>query len=328
MLIRIFRSTGFFPPVLLAILTGLMWAVSLSSTYSIIPPNGMPFYDAVCGLLNLLPVWAGAVLGGILHLSQAIHLNLVLNKHEVHFKRSWLPALVYVVLAGLIPPFLWIHPALFAASFLIFALDLIFEFYKNRQALSIIFHTGFLLGLASLFYLPAVVLFAFFFFSLIILRPFSWREWVVGFMGITIPFYLAFTVYFLLDRLPILYEDIFVTGIRRQIELGLLFVKEYVPSISWVLILLLLSLNRMRSNYMRNATKTRLIQQLLFLLIPMLLFAALVSKDDLPYRFQPLALPITVYVSYYFLAGKKMWMMETAFLLLIGGWAYNFFMPH
>lgn len=328
MLIRIFRSPGFFPPVLLAIVTGLMWAISLSGSYSVIPPNGLPFYDAVCQGLALLPAWVGAVLGGLLHYSQAIHLNLILNKHEVHFKRSWLPALIYVVLAGLIPPFLWIHPALFATSLLIFALDLIFQFYKNRQALSLIFHTGFLLGLASLFYLPTVVLFVFFFLSLIVLRPFSWREWIVGFMGITLPFYLAFTTYFLLDRLPVLYHDIFITGIRRQLELDLLFVKAYIPSISWAGILLLLAIGKMRSNYLRNATKTRLIQQLLFVLIPILILSALLSKDDQPYRFQPVALPVAVYVSYFFLSGKKMWMMETAFMLLLAGWVYNFFMPH
>lgn len=328
MLIRIFRSTGFLPPVLLAVLTGLMWAISLSGTYSIIPPNGMPFYDAVCSLLAVLPAWAGAVVGGLLHYTQAIHLNLVLNKHEVHFKRSWLPALTYVVLGGLLPPYLWIHPGLFTASLLILALDLVFQFYKNRQALSLIFHTGFLLGLSSLFYLPAVVLVLFFFLSLLILRPFSWREWAVGFMGIAIPFYLAFTVYFLLDRLPGLYEDIFITGIKRQIELGRLFVREYVPSLSWAAVLLLLSFANVRSNYLRNVTKTRLIQQLLFLLIPILFFAAILSKDDLPYRFQLMAVPISVYVSYYFLVGKKMWLMETAFLLLLAGWAYNFFMVH
>jgi len=180
MLIRIFRSTGLFPPVLLAILTGLMWVISLSGSYSIIPPNGMPFYDAVCGLMGKVPAWTGALLGWLLHFSQAIHLNLVLNKHDVHFKKSWLPALIYAMLAGLIPPFLSLHPALFATTFLIFALDMMFGFYKNREALSILFHTGFLLGLASLFYLPTVVLFVFFFLSLTILRPFSWREWVVG----------------------------------------------------------------------------------------------------------------------------------------------------
>lgn len=289
----------------------------------------MPFYDAVCRALSWLPAWAGAVLGGLLHFSQAIHLNLVLNKHEVHFKRSWLPALTYVVLAGLIPPFLGLHPALFAVSLLIFALDMIFQFYKNRQALSLIFHTGFLLGLASLFYLPAIVLFVFFYFSLIVLRPFSWREWIVGFMGSTLPFYLIFTVYFVMDQFPVLYQNVFLSGFSRHpVGDTPLFTQSYIPSISWAGILLLLAMAGMRSNYLRNATKTRLIQQLLFILIPILIFSASVPKDQQLYHFQLLALPAAVYVSYFFLSGKKMWIMETAFILLLAGWAYNFFMPH
>ena len=120
MLIRIFRSTQLLPLILLAILSGTMWMVSKSDSYRVVEANGMPLYDLVVAVLGNLPIWAGPLIGFVLTFSQAIHLNLVLNKHEVLYKNSWLPALLYVVLIGILPPLLWFHPLLFVNSILIF----------------------------------------------------------------------------------------------------------------------------------------------------------------------------------------------------------------
>lgn len=302
-----------------------MWTISKSVSYRVVDPNGMPLYDLTIKLLHFLPAWFGLLLGFILVTSQAIHLNLILNKHEILYKQSWLPALMYVVLAGLLPPFLWIHPLLFVNSILIFVVDRIFSLYKSDRPLSLAFDAAFLLSMSALFYLPAVVLFLFYFLGIIILRPFSWREWVVGLMGLFLPFFLAFLYYFLNDELKSFYERIFISGIKRQIDLTHFFNVEYSLSIVLVGVLFVLSLLKLQTNYFKNVSKARLIQQLLVLLIPICLLSVLVSRDELLFRFNTLALPLSVYLSYYFLSGKKIWLMELMFLLLLGGWAYNYF---
>ncbi len=325
MLIRIFRSTQLLPLILLAILSGTMWMVSKSDSYRVVEANGMPLYDLVVAVLGNLPIWAGPLIGFVLTFSQAIHLNLVLNKHEVLYKNSWLPALLYVVLIGILPPFLWFHPLLFVNSILIFVLDRIFGLYKNESSMALAFDSAFMLSLAALFYLPAVVLFIFYFLSMMILRPFSWREWMVGILGMFLPFFFAFLFYFLKDELQLFYERVFVSGIKRQIDLQHSFTLEYTLSLVLIGVFFLFSLLRLQVNYFKNVTKSRLIQQLLVLMIPVCLLSVLVSRDELLFRFNTIPLPLSVYLSYYFLSGKKMWLMELMFLLLLCSWAYNYF---
>jgi hypothetical protein len=325
MLIKAFRSTQIFPLILLVILSGAMWMISKSVSYRIVDPNGMPLYDLVIALIGYLPVWAGPIIGFLLTTSQAIHLNFVLNKHEVLYRSSWLPALLYVVLIGLLPPFLWIHPLLFVNSILIFVLDRLFSLYKGNSPLALAFDSAFLLSLSALFYLPAVILFIFYFLCIIILRPFSWREWMAGIFGLLFPFFFAFLYYFLRDELQLFYDRVFVSGIKRQIDLQHFFTISYTLSIAIVGVLFLLSLLRLQTNYFKNVTKSRLIQQLLVLMIPVCLLSVLVSRDELLFRFNTIALPLSVYLSYYFLTAKKIWMAELFFLLLLSSWIYNYF---
>jgi hypothetical protein len=325
MLIRAFRSTRFFPVMLLVILSGALWTISYTHSYKVVEGNGMPFYDIVLRLMALLPAWAGPLLGVLLVNLQGIHLNLVLNKHEVLYKQSWLPALLYVVLASLLPAFLWLHPLLFVNTILIFALDKIFSLYKSPGPLSLAFDGAFLLSLASLFYLPAVVLGLFYFLCLLILRPFSWREWTVGILGWLLPFFLAFTWYFLNDQLLLFYEQVFISGIKREIDLRQIFNIGYSFSLAVVGLLFILSLLRLQTNYFKNVTKARLIQQLLVLMIPICLLSVLVSRDEWLFRFSPLALPLSVYLAYYFLSSRKIWISEALFLLLAGSLLYNYF---
>ncbi len=325
MLIRAFKSTRIFPLILLTILSAGMWMSSKSVGYHIVDPNGMPLYDLAVYFLSFMPAWSGLLIGFILVTTQAIHLSLVLNKHEVLYKQSWLPALMYLMMAGLLPPFLWFHPLLFVNSILIFVLDRLFSLYKNPSPLKPAFDAAFLLSLAALFYLPAVILIVFYFLCMIILRPFSWREWMAGVMGLFLPFFFAFLFYFLNDELLSFYERVFISGIKRQIDLKHFFNVEYTFSLSLAGIYFILSLLKLQTNYFKNVTKARLVQQLLVLLIPICVLSVLVSRDELLFRFNTLAIPFSVYLAYYFLSGKKEWLMEVMFLLLAGSWVYNFF---
>lgn len=326
MLIRLYRSTGFFPPVLLVFLTAAVWIVSKSISYNVVPANGMPLYDLVVTILSLAPEWVGPVLGGLLLASQAIHWNLVLNSNEVQYKQSWLPALMYLILASILPPFLWMHPLLFVNSMLILLLDRIFRLYKNKSTASLIFDAGFILSLASLFYRPVIYLFVFFFLALMILRPFSWREWMIGIMGLFLPIFFTYVYYLLTDQSGIFFSRWSFSSIRPAVELPVgLGIQPYLPGLGILCLLFLVSVVRVQSNYYRNVTKTRLIQQLLLLMIPILFIITLINTDAGLYRYSLLALPLSVFLSYYFLIGKKVWMMELTLVLLLAVWAYHYF---
>lgn len=325
MLIRSFRTTQIFPLVILVVLSATMWFVSKSGTYEIVAANGMPLYDLIVKALTFIPPVLSVFLAFLLFTSQALHINHVINKHEVLYKQSWLPALMFIIIAGLFPPFLWIHPILFVNSLLIFVFDKLFSLYKHPTPLALAFDGAFLLSLSALFYLPTIFLFLFYILCIIILRPFSWRLWSVSFMGLLLPFFFAFFYYFWNNELMSFYEWVFVSGIKRQIDLTHIFNVKYILSVVIVGILFILSLLKLQTNYFKNVTKSRLIQQLLVLLIPIGILSVLFSRDESLYRYSIIVLPLSIYLAYYFLSGKKRWVMELMFLILCAGWIYNYF---
>jgi len=325
MLIRVCKNTQPIPLILIIIISIITWSFSANSQFKIVETNGMPLYEIANYLVNSLPIWLVPILGFLITVSQAIHLNFILNKHEVLYKDSYLPALMFTVLAGLLPPFLWFHPILIVNTILIFALDKIFALYKNSSPFSNCFDSAFLLALAALTYLPSIVLFLVYAVSLLVLRPFSWREWTIGIMGFILPFFFAFLYYFLQNQLLDFYNGVFITGINKKLDWNHFFVLKYTTSVIIVCLLLIFSIVRLQSNYYKNVTKSRLIQQLLFILIPVGLLSVLVSRDEQLYRFEILIVPFSVYLGYFFLSTKKQWMAESIFVVLIAAWIYNFF---
>ena len=68
-----------------------------------------------------------------------------------------------------------------------------------------------------------------------------------------------------------------------------------------------------------------LIQQLLLLLIVAGIVTVLISREEHMFSFSILALPLSAYISYYFLSGKKNWIMEIVFAILASSWIWNYF---
>jgi len=325
MLIRICKTTQPTPVILIVIISVVIRFLAFNECEKLADENGMPLYDLIWQFMHAGGKYVVLVTGFILTTTQAIHLNYVLNKHAVLYKNSWLPALMYSVLSGLLPLFLSFHPIILVNTILIFALDQIFSLYKTDHSLSSIFNIGFLLAIGALIYLPSIVMFILFIAAILILRPFSWREWIVSIMGFLLPFFLAFLYYFMTNHLMEFYQRLVVTGINKKPDLKHIFTYQYSISLILTGVLFVLSIFRLQANYYKNVTKSRLIQQLLFIMIIVGFISVVVSLDDQLYRFSILAIPFSVYLAYYFLSGKKEWINETTFLVLLITWMYNFF---
>ena len=325
MFVRLFKSSQ---PMIAAFLVVPVIFASFASykwNFSTLPPNGMPFYDVLYSTFAAFPSSVRVLLVSLLLFQQAIHLNFVLNKHELLFKKSWMPALMYIIIGSLLPPFQWFHPMIFVNTLLIFALDKIFQLYKNDTPLKIDFDIGFIIGLASMFYLPLLVFIFFFGSALILLRQFSWRDWVTGIIGVLMPLFFAFCYFFLTDHLMLLYEKIVLSGIRRPKSLDNFFSKGYLFSILLISFISLLSVFKQQSNYFKNVTKTRL-NHLLFILFAITgTITSFFTETPMLYRFYILAIPMSVWAAYFFLSMKKQWLSELILLLLISGWVYNYF---
>jgi hypothetical protein len=83
-------------------------------------------------------------------------------------------------------------PVLVANTFMLLALKNILDTLKNNQATSYIFTSGFMIGVASLFYSPYFTFIVFGVISLLQLRSFKILEKLQFFIGIFIPYYFLF----------------------------------------------------------------------------------------------------------------------------------------
>lgn len=97
--------------------------------------------------------------------------------------KGWMPVPVTVCF-GLLFRHALLRPDLLGGIVISLALVfLILSTYRQDSVLGTLFHVGMLAALAALFHGPGLLLFIVILFSIFILRPGAWREWVMPFMG-------------------------------------------------------------------------------------------------------------------------------------------------
>lgn len=324
MVINFFRSQQPLAYIMLAITAIVIWIAGYGSNFAVHTDNAMPFYFFILSIIKPFPTALYFLSALTLIIIQAIHLNNIINKHEVLYKSSLLPGLFFILLSCAIPQFISFHPLIIVNSILIFILDKIFRLYKNETPLALDFDICVLLSVATLFYFPAIIFILIYAIGLIILRPFSWRDWIVGLMGFLTPVFFVILYFFLTERLNEFGEMVFRNEITRQFNIKNAIPPGYPFTVVLVSIVSLLSILKLRGSFYKNVAKTRNYQQIiLFFLVVSLLFLIFTPSAAL-YRFSILAIPLSVVIAYYFLAAKKMWISESLFYIFIILIIYNY----
>lgn len=324
MIIKFFKTQQPFAYFLFAAIVLVIWFPVYFSGFTINEGNSMPFYSLLLKLISPEKKILYFLLACGLIISQAIQFNIIVSKHDVLYKSSYLPGLFYLLLMSIIPPFISFHPVLIVNSILIIVLDKIFRLYKNEEPLALDFDICVLLSITTMIYLPAAIFILLYLSGLIILRSFSWRDWVIGFMGFLTPVFFVLLYYFLTDRLDEIKALVYDSGITRQFNIKNAIPAGYSVTIVWVSILFVLSILKIRENFYKNAAKTRNYQQIILFFVIISLLMIIFTPSSMLYRFSALSIPLSVVVSYYFLASKKIWVTETLFLLLVAIVFYNF----
>lgn len=326
MITRFFKTNQ--PVVYLAIvmLALVFWSAGILKGFSVITSANMPFYGLFFYLIHPDVTWAYSLMGLLLIVSQAIHLNWVMNRHEVLFKNSFLPALMYVLFSCCIPPFVSFHPVLVINTILIFVIDKMFSLFKNESPLAPEYDACFLISISTLFYFPAIAFMLFFMAGLLILRPFSWRDWMVGVLGFLTPIFFVLVYYFLTDNLELFRQMAFSSGITKEFNLKNAIPPGYLLTLSCIIVLSFLSFWKIRENFYKNVARTRNFQQLIFLLIIIGISVIIVTPGSSIYRFSILSIPVSTLLAYYFLVAKKTWIADGLIYIFLLVIIYNFIM--
>jgi Family of unknown function (DUF6427) len=288
---------------------------------------GSPVYNSLISLLGKYPFLL-TLISSILIFCEALILNFIAEKNEIIKTTTYLPALAYIILMSLQPEMFSLHPIILSNFFILLALHKLMQTHRKESAYSEAFDAGFFISIASLFYTPSLLFIFIIWIGLLIIRPFIWREWVLSFTGILIPWiYLAF-FYFWVDKPDAIGNMLYttVTSTNKSL-LTISFSVSEGAQIMVLLIALFFSAGRFLHDF--NTGSVRLRNNLLLLFYFFILsFISIVLAPHYSISYLSfLAIPFSLFFSAYLLFTKKEWQAEVLFLLLIISIFINQFIP-
>ena len=315
MLVGIFRSNK--PAVLFSLpnVITVIWVFAFLNPGEPNVDQTMPFYVLFVSVIAKFPLIANC-LAILLLVVQAVVLNNIIIRHQLFYRSNYLPSVMYVVIMSSCPSLLSLHPVLFANLFLIIALSRVLNIYRQENIFSQVFDAGFFIGIASLFYFPAIVFFPFVFVSLIVLRPFTWREWVIPGLGLLSPYFFVFVYYYWFDKLDLFWDESIIAPIVNKsfsVTLDSSFYLLIIISFGIMLLALIRLFEGLRINTVRA-------KKLLFILVWFTVFSVisvLLAPSLSVKYFSILAIPLSIYSGSYFLTARNKWLREGIFLLLL-----------
>jgi hypothetical protein len=196
-MLKLLSKTGFFLQfiVFLAIAT-ILWFPTFIHP---LPPVET---DLSGPLFIVLKNWLqGAVIvstsiAALLIISQAFLLHVLLSSHDLIPRDSFIDAIIFLVLMSWQPTMLCLHPALPAGFLVLLAIFMIMKMYGETDSYKNVFSASLSVGVAALFYQPAIYFMAGIWFSLFTYRITSWREWLITVMGLVLPLIYLFSYYY------------------------------------------------------------------------------------------------------------------------------------
>ena len=250
---------------------------------------------------------------------EALLINYIVEKNEIIDSNSYLPALVYIVLMSLQPEMFSLHPIVIANLFMLFALHKLMQTYRKETAYSEAFSTGFFISLSALFYIPSVVFLLLLWIGLIIIRPFVWREWMISFIGFSLPWIYLVFYYFWNDKLDALqYDALYYTIIAPQKSFNAVkFSYQEYFQMGILLLSALFSAGRFFYDLGKSTVRARS-SLLLLLNFFILAFVSIFLSPEysIPYL-SFLSVPFAMFFSSFLIFAKRQWLAEILFLLLI-----------
>lgn len=319
MLIRSFRTIQPINIIVLAILSFVLRVIPAIKGQPLpVEEYNEPLSALLFDVLNLddMNYTLNIFITGFLVFIQALLLNQIVNRYTIFFKSSYVPALMYIIIMNSIEVFSTLNPQLFCNFLLLIILDKIFSLYKTYKAMSTTFDLGVLFAVCSLLYFPYILLTLITWLSLIFFRPFNWREWFCGLLGLFIPYFFLFIHFYWQDDVNHFYT--LFHPLNQMNKMDIYMASNDFYSLIPLLIVFIFSANKLRESFFKNIIQVRKTYQLLFMLIILSILSFYIKGYAHPAHFMMLSIPTAVYLSYYFLVGKRAWIYEGfAYLMLV-----------
>ncbi|RTQ48453.1 hypothetical protein EJV47_15895 [Hymenobacter gummosus] len=250
-------------------------------------------------------------------LVQAVRLNQVLNRYNVHPERGYLAALTYVLLASASAELDTLSPLLIGQTFVVFALSSLLPTSREGYDSSRLFRAGFLLGLAALCFLPLAWLLLLGLFAVISFAANTFRSFLLLLCGFAFPYAVVATFFLYTDALP-LFRQLHLEpmlnwaagadALPRTLQLQLLILPGVV---------VLLGVLRMFTASLGLVFQVKF-QQLMLVWLAVALVMGAALRGAAPGLLAVLLAPAAYFGLYLWQRTRRVWIAEVLLLLVVG----------
>lgn len=182
MLVKIFKSNQQLWNIVAVLLLSSIWVFNFSHREVVEP-------DFSLGVL-----WFDVLVGIVLVSFQSVFLNVIVNKYNLLNETTHLPGLLLVFFSCLSIFSLTNNQIIIANSLLVLVLYQVLNLYNSDKKFGLLFNSGLLIGLATIFYMPSIVYFIMLWIALIYLSTPVWRDFAISLIGFVVPivYYVAY----------------------------------------------------------------------------------------------------------------------------------------
>lgn len=325
-MIRFFKLPQPATLILIPLIILVFWGRMFFSIHPVADQNSLPLWGIAFSFFNVMPSWINFIILFIVISAEAIYLTILLNKHEVLYKNSFLPALIFALFISALPEFMQLHPIHIVNLLVLRIFDRALTLYKNELNQKALFDASFLSGVTALIYFPCIVMLPFLMIIYAILLPFRLKEWLIMIIGFVLPAFFLSTYLFWnysLGTFWSMYMELF-----KNIHPEIIFKSgtSLLALSSCIGLLLLFSLIKLRANYRKNVIRTRIYQQVFFIFLLMSGIFIILSEKISIIHFSFLIIPLSVFCAYFFLSTRRrIWIYETTLWGIIAMIIWNNF---
>ncbi len=315
MVIRVFRSQYLIQYILLFLFTILLWSDALLFPEKLITGGGFENFDFITPIISAYPLVSIIISIFVLYF-QAILLNLVVEAHRLVERNQLTTAAVYVLMMSSSPQMVQPNLMLLVNFLLILLLFTTLNLYGKNEPLSAVFDTGFLVGLASLLFLPAIYFIGFVLMSLIIFQLFKWREWLIPIIGLITPYIFLISYFFWFDQLLMKYQ-VFINSFTFRIP-DITGISEWNIAI-WILfsLLIITKLGKAFRIFADSTVDNRKKKNVVFYYLIFSILSIFFTARELIWYGFLLIIPLSIIISSLISKSKKLFVVELVFSMII-----------
>lgn len=280
-----------------------------------------PLASAFFGLMNWLfgrSVFAWQFIAFLLIFFQAAYFGIILITNKAYEENTYLPSLIYGLLAFFSFDLFSFTPELLASTFLLFTINNLFKEIEFRvQRDDIVLKVGVTIGLASLLvfsyaaFLPAVI------FLLALFARITPRKVFILVSGFLLPHGVLFMLYFYWDSVSLLWHNFYLPNLyftkHGLISVKSLFILGLIPLCYFVFSLVMLNRVARFTRY-----QSQLLQVMFIWLAPAGMLV-LLTKELTPHSFYVFIPILSYFISHYFLLIRRRWISEIMLWVFLGG---------